>query len=118
EYVLKDISFHLKPGETMAVVGATGSGKTTMISILNRLYEIQKGRILIDQIEQQEYRLDVLRRHIGVVLQDVFLFSGSILDNITLRNPKIGREKVIETAKMIELHDFIMRLPGNYDFNV
>ncbi len=118
EYVLKDISFHLKPGETMAVVGATGSGKTTMISILNRLYEIQKGRILIDQIEQQEYRLDVLRRHIGVVLQDVFLFSGSILDNITLRNPKIGREKVIETAKMIELHDFIMQLPGNYDFNV
>lgn len=118
DYVLKDISFHLGPGETMAVVGATGSGKTTMISILNRLYEIKKGRILIDQVEQQEYRLDVLRRHIGVVLQDVFLFSGSILDNITLRNPKISREKVIETAKMIELHDFIMQLPGNYDFNV
>lgn len=118
QYVLRDISFHLKPGETMAVVGATGSGKTTMISILNRLYEINKGRILIDKVEQREYSLDALRSHIGVVLQDVFLFSGSILDNITLRNPNVSREKVIETAKMIELHDFIMQLPGDYDFNV
>src|SRR5699024_3349956 len=118
EYVLKDISFHLKPGETMAIVGATGSGKTTMISILNRLYEIQKGQILIDGIDQKDYTLDAVRRHMGVVLQDVFLFSGSILENITRRNPDISRARVIETTKMIGMHDFIMQLPGNYDFNV
>ena len=118
QYVLKDISFQLKAGETLAIVGATGSGKTTMISILNRLYQINKGRILIDGVEQQAYSLAALRRHIGVVLQDVFLFSGSIMDNITMRNPAISREQVIEAARMIELHDFIMQLPGNYDFNV
>ncbi|HLR37226.1 MAG TPA: ABC transporter ATP-binding protein [Chitinophagaceae bacterium] len=118
EYVLKDISFHLKPGETMAIVGATGSGKTTMISILNRLYEIQKGQILIDGMEQRDYTLDSLRSHMGVVLQDVFLFSGSVLENITLRNPNISKARVIETTKMIGMHDFIMQLPGNYDFNV
>ncbi len=118
QYVLKDISFHLKPGETMAVVGATGSGKTTTISILNRLYEINKGRILIDDVPIQDYKLSALRNHIGVVLQDVFLFSGSILDNITLRDPNISKEQVVEAAKMIDLHDFIMQLPGKYDFNV
>ncbi len=118
QYVLKNLSFHLKPGETMAVVGATGSGKTTTISILNRLYEINKGRILIDGVNIQDYRLESLRGHIGVVLQDVFLFSGSILENITLRNPDISKDQVIAAAKMIDLHDFIMQLPGNYDFNV
>lgn len=117
-YVLKNISFKINPGETVAIVGHTGSGKTTIISLLNRLYHIQKGSILIDGANIEDYELDFLRKHIGVVLQDVFLFSGSVLDNITLRNTEISREKVIEAAKLIEMHDFIMRLPGGYDYNV
>lgn len=117
-YVLKDVSFLMNPGETMAIVGHTGSGKTTIISLLNRLYHIQKGVIRIDDINIEQYDLDTLRRNIGVVLQDVFLFSGSVMDNITLRNPEITREKVIEAAKLIDMHDFIMRLPGGYDYNV
>lgn len=117
-YVLKNISFKINPGETVAIVGHTGSGKTTIISLLNRLYHIQKGTILIDGANIEDYDLDFLRKHIGVVLQDVFLFSGSVLDNITLRNTEISREKVIEAAKLIEMHDFIMRLPGGYDYNV
>lgn len=117
-FVLKNISFKINPGETVAIVGHTGSGKTTIISLLNRLYHIQKGSILIDGVNIEDYDLDFLRKHIGVVLQDVFLFSGSVLDNITLRNTEISREKVIEAAKLIEMHDFIMRLPGGYDYNV
>lgn len=117
-YVLKDISFKVNPGETIAIVGHTGSGKTTIISLLNRLYHIQKGMISIDDVNIDDYTLDALRKNIGVVLQDVFLFSGSVIDNITLRNPNISREKVIEAAKLIDMHDFIMRLPGNYDYNV
>lgn len=117
-YVLKNISFKINPGETVAIVGHTGSGKTTIISLLNRLYHIQKGAILVDDVNIKEYDLDFLRKHIGVVLQDVFLFSGSVLDNITLRNTDISRDKVIEAAKLIEMHDFIMRLPGGYDYNV
>ncbi|MBI1343193.1 MAG: ATP-binding cassette domain-containing protein [Terrimonas sp.] len=116
--VLKDLSFAVQPGETVAIVGHTGSGKTTIISLLNRMYHIQQGKIRIDDVDINEYRLDRLRQHIGVVLQDVFLFSGSILDNITLRNPSIDREKVIEAAKLIDMHDFIMQLPGGYDYNV
>lgn len=116
--VLKDLSFVVKPGETVAIVGHTGSGKTTIISLLNRLYHIQRGAIKIDDINIDEYQLDALRKNIGVVLQDVFLFSGSVMDNITLRNPDIPREKVIEAAKLIDMHDFIMRLPGGYDYNV
>src|SRR3954462_7969415 len=107
-----------EPGETIALVGHTGSGKTSIISLLNRLYHIQKGEIRIDDVKVEDYNLEKLRSHIGVVLQDVFLFSGSILDNITLRNPSIQREQVIEAAKMIGVHDFIMSLPGNYDYNV
>ncbi|MCG2614518.1 ABC transporter ATP-binding protein/permease [Terrimonas sp. NA20] len=118
KYVLKDISFDIKPGETVAIVGHTGSGKTTIISLLNRLYQVQKGEILIDGRRIDSYEPDFLRRHIGVVLQDVFLFSGSVLDNITLRNEDIPREKVEEAAKLIDMHDFIMRLPGGYDYNV
>jgi ATP-binding cassette subfamily B protein len=118
DYVLKNISFVAKPGETIAIVGHTGSGKSTIISLLNRLYHIQKGAIKIDEVNIEDYELDSLRRNVGVVLQDVFLFSGSILDNITLRNPGITREKVIEAAKLIDMHDFIMRLPGGYDYNV
>ncbi len=116
--VLKDISFHIEPGETVAIVGHTGSGKTTIISLLNRLYQINKGTILIDGENINNYSLHDLRSNIGVVLQDVFLFSGSVSDNITLRNPAISRGQVIEAAKMIGVHDFIMRLPGGYDYNV
>ncbi len=117
-YVLKDMSFEAKPGETIAIVGSTGSGKTTIISLLNRLYHIQKGQIKVDGVNIEDYKLDALRKNIGVVLQDVFLFSGSVMDNITLRNPSIPREKVIAAAKMIDMHDFILRLPGGYDYNV
>ncbi len=117
-YVLSDVSFNIKPGETLAIVGHTGSGKTTIISLLNRLYHIQKGQILIDGTSIEDYTIAALRRQIGVVLQDVFLFSGSILDNVTLRNPDINKEQVIEAAKLIGVHDFIMQLPGGYDYNV
>ncbi len=117
-YVLKDISFEVKPGDTVAIVGHTGSGKTSIISLMNRMYHIQHGAIKIDDVKIEEYKLDALRKNIGVVLQDVFLFSGSVLDNITLRNPAISREQVVEAAKMIDMHDFIMQLPGNYDYNV
>jgi len=118
QYVLKDVSFRVDPGETVAIVGHTGSGKTTIISLLNRLYQIQKGIIAVDDVRIEDFNLETLRKAIGVVLQDVFLFSGSVFDNITLRNPDIPKEKVIEAAKMIDVHDFIMRLPGDYDYNV
>ena len=118
QYVLKDVSFTVNPGETVAIVGHTGSGKTTIISLLNRLYHIREGAIKIDDVNIEDYKLDALRKNIGVVLQDVFLFSGSVMDNITLRNPDISRDKVIEAAKLIDMHDFIMRLPGGYDYNV
>lgn len=118
KYVLSDISFMARPGETIALVGHTGSGKTSIISLLNRLYHIQKGQIRIDDVPIDHYKLDTLRKNIGVVLQDVFLFSGSIMDNITLRNPDISTEQVIAAAKMIDMHDFIMQLPGGYNYNV
>lgn len=117
-YVLKNISFSVEAGETVALVGHTGSGKTSIISLLNKLYHIQKGQILVDQVNINDYDLAALRNGIGVVLQDVFLFSGSILDNITLRNDDIKREQVIEAAKMIGVHDFIMQLPNGYDYHV
>ena len=117
-YVLKNISFLIEPGETLAIVGHTGSGKTSIISILNRLYAIQKGSILMDDSPVETYKLDALRSNIGVVLQDVFLFSGSILDNITLRNKEIPFERVVNAAKLIGMHDFILRLPGGYDYDV
>jgi len=116
--VLKNVSFSVNPGETIAIVGHTGSGKTTIISLLNRLYHIKSGSIKLDDVNIEQYELDTLRRNIGVVLQDVFLFSGSVIDNITLRNPEIPKEKVIEAARLIEMHDFIIRLPGGYDYNV
>lgn len=117
-WVLKNISFAVQPGETVALVGHTGSGKTSIISLLNRLYHIQKGAIKIDDIRIDDYNLDALRSKIGVVLQDVFLFAGTITENVTLRNDAISKERVIEAAKLIGMHEFIMRLPGNYDFNV
>ena len=116
--VLRDINFLVHPGETVAIVGHTGSGKTTIISLLNRLYEINRGTIKIDDVDINDYKLEVLRKNIGVVLQDVFLFSGSVLDNITLRNPEITKERVVEAAKLIGVHDFIMQLPGDYEYNV
>ncbi len=117
-YVLKDINFTINSGETLAIVGNTGSGKTSIISLLNRLYHIQKGSITIDNINIEDYELSFLRSKIAVVLQDVFLFSGSIYDNVTLRNSAIKKEEVIAAAKLIGIHDFIMRLPGGYDYNV
>jgi len=117
-YVLKNINFLIEPGETLAIVGHTGSGKTSIISLLNRLYPISKGEIKIDDHNINDYDIDFLRSRIAVVLQDVFLFSGSVLDNITLRNPEIKREQAIEAAKMIGVHNFIMQLPGGYDYNV
>jgi len=117
-YILKNISFKAEPGETIAIVGHTGSGKTSIISLMNRMYHIQKGSIRIDDIPVEEYKLEALRRDIGVVLQDVFLFSGSVMENITLRNTRISKEQVIEAAKLIDVHDFIMQLPGGYDYNV
>ena len=117
-YVLKNISFLIEPGETLAIVGHTGSGKTSIISILNRLYPIQKGHIQIDGRNIESYKLNVLRANIGVVLQDVFLFSGSILDNITMRNRDISFDRVVNAARLIGMHEFILRLPGGYDYDV
>ncbi len=117
-YVLRDINFSIKQGETLAIVGHTGSGKTSIISLINRLYHIQKGKIAIDGINIEEYELDHLRSKIGIVLQDVFLFSGSVMDNVTLRNEDIKKEEVVKAAKLIGLHDFIEQLPGAYDYNV
>jgi len=116
--VLKGISFHVPAGKTMAIVGHTGAGKTSIISIINRLYEIQQGKILIDNTAIHQYDIYSLRSKIGIVLQDVFLFSGTILENITLRNEKIDRERVMKVCKSIGIHDFIMQLPGDYHFNV
>jgi len=118
DYVLKDISFNINNGETLAIVGSTGSGKSTTINILNRFYEINKGQITIDGTPIQDYELSALRKRIAIVLQDVFLFSGSVLENITLRDESITREQVIASAKMIGAHDFIQKLPGAYDYEV
>lgn len=116
--VLHGINFEVKAGETVALVGHTGSGKTSIISLLNRLYQIQEGEIAIDGVDINSWDTDCLRSGIGVVLQDVFLFSGTIMDNITLRNPAISIQQVEEAAKMIGVHDFIMQLPGGYQYNV
>jgi ATP-binding cassette subfamily B multidrug efflux pump len=116
--ILKDLSFHVKSGEKLALVGSTGSGKTTIINIIGRFYDIQSGSILIDQRDVRDYELHALRSRIAIVLQDVFLFSGSVLENITLRDSSISREKVAEVAKMIGAHPFIERLPGGYDYEV
>lgn len=116
--VLRDVSFHVPPGRTLAIVGNTGSGKSTIVNLIGRMYEADSGRILFDGHDIRDYRLDELRRQVGVVLQDVFLFSGSLVDNVTLRNPAITRAQVEEAARMIGMHEFIMRLPGGYDFPV
>lgn len=118
DHVLKDLSFTVEPGETLAIVGSTGSGKTTIISLLNKFYDIEKGAILIDGIDIKDFELSSLRRRIAVVLQDVFLFSGSVHENITMRDTEITREEVINAAKWIGADGFIEKLPGKYDFPV
>ncbi len=118
EYVLNKINFKVNAGETLAIVGSTGSGKSTIINILNRFYELNSGQILIDGTDIRSYELKALRKRIAVVLQDVFLFSGSVIDNITLRDASISKETVIEAAKMIGAHEFIMKLPGGYEYEV
>jgi ATP-binding cassette subfamily B protein len=118
DYVLKNISFSIEPGQTLAIVGHTGSGKTSIISLMNRLYHINKGTIKIDNTNIESYDIEFLRSKIAVVLQDVFLFGGSIYDNVTLRNSSISKSRVEEAAKMIGVHEFIMKLPGGYDYNV
>ena len=118
EEVLHGISFDVKAGETVAIVGATGAGKSTIINLLNRFYEIQDGSICIDNIDIREYTLPSLRSHIAVVLQDVFLFADTIYHNITLKNPDRTEDHVIEAAKEIGIHEFIMSLPGGYHYNV
>ncbi len=118
DYVLKDLSFSVNAGDTLAIVGSTGSGKSTIINILNRFYELNAGKITIDGIDIKDYELLALRQRTAVVLQDVFLFSGSVFDNITLRDNTISREQVLDAAKMIGAHEFIMKLPDGYDYEV
>ncbi len=118
EEVIKGIDLEVKAGQTIAIVGSTGAGKSTIINLLNRFYEINSGTICIDHHNIENYTLDSLRKQIAVVLQDVFLFADTIYNNITLNNPTISREEVLAAAKKIGVHDFIMSLPDNYDFDV
>jgi ATP-binding cassette subfamily B protein len=117
-WVLKDISFHLKPGETLALVGATGAGKSSTINILNRFYEVNKGSVLVDGIDIREYELNFLRSNIATVLQDVFLFSDSIANNINLNNQEISRDALTKAAQDVGALAFINRLPGGFDYDV
>lgn len=118
EEVLKGISLEVKSGETIAIVGATGAGKSTIINLLNRFYEINSGEIYIDNQNINQFTLESLRKQIAIVLQDVFLFADTIFNNITLNNPDISRETVLNASKKIGVHEFIMSLPNGYDYNV
>ncbi len=118
QWVLKDISLEIKAKSTVAFVGATGAGKSSMMNLLGRFYEYQKGTIYLGDIPIHEIQLDDLRKNIAIVLQDVFLFSGTILYNITLGDESITKEQVIEAAKVVGAHDFIMKLPGDYNYEV
>ena len=118
EYVLKNINFKVEEGKTIAFVGATGAGKSSIINLLTRFYDVNKGNILVDGVEVHDYELNALRKHIGVVLQDVFLFSDTIENNIRLGDFTITHEKIVEAAKLVGVHDFIERLPGGYTYNV
>jgi len=117
-WVLKDINFSIKPGEKLALVGATGAGKSSTINILNRFYEIGKGEVTVDGHNIQEYDVNYLRAQIATVIQDVFLFTDTIANNISLNNETITREQIIAAAKDVGAHEFIERLPGGYDYNV
>ncbi len=118
DHVLKDISFHVNAGETVAFVGATGSGKTSIINLLGRFYEFNKGSITIDDVDIRQFKQEALRQRMAVVMQDVFLFSDTIHNNITLGNPAISRETVVQAAKDFGIHEFISKLPDGYDYNV
>jgi ATP-binding cassette subfamily B protein len=118
QYVLKDIDLEVQSGENLALVGETGAGKTSIINLLGRFYEFQEGRILIDGTEIRDLDLHALRQNIGIVPQDVFLFSDTIMNNITLYDPSISKEEVVEAAKAVGAHSFIERLPGTYDYDV
>lgn len=118
DYVLKDISLEIKPGETIALVGATGAGKSSIINLLNRFYEINRGEIKVDGVDIKEYKLSALRKNIGVVLQDVFLFSDTIRNNITLGNTEVTDEMILHAADQVGARKFIDRLPGGLDYNV
>lgn len=115
-FVIKDLSFKINPGETLAIVGSTGSGKSTIINILNRFYDIQKGNIFVDGTDIRDYELSALRKNIAIVLQDVFLFEGTVMENICLRDQNIDPEKVLRASKDIGAHDFLEKLPGGYNF--
>jgi ATP-binding cassette subfamily B protein len=118
DYVLKDINLQIKPGETIALVGATGAGKSSIINLLNRFYEINRGSIRIDGVDISRYELANLRKNIGVVLQDVFLFSDTIRNNITLGNHDVTDEMILHAADMVGARKFIERLPGGLNYNV
>ena len=118
DYVLKNISFNIKPGQSLALVGATGAGKSSIINVLTRFYEYQKGSVKVDGVEIEKYQLEFLRKVSAVVLQDVFLFNDSILNNITLNNKGVSLDKVKEAAQLIGAHQFISELPGGYDYIV
>ncbi len=118
DYVLKGIDLEVKPGRSLALVGATGAGKSSVIQLLSRFYDLQKGQILLDGHDIREYELSFLRRHIGMVLQDVFLYSSTISDNISLGNPEITEDRIREAAELVGAHRFIEKLPGAYQYNV
>ena len=118
EEVIHGVDLEIQPGEKVAIVGATGAGKSTLINLLSRFYEFDSGEICLDGRSIRDYQLQNLRQHIGIVLQDVFLFADTIFNNITLNNPKIGMEQVVAAAKQIGVHDFITSLPGGYEYNV
>ncbi len=118
EYILKDVTFSVKEGQTIAFVGATGAGKSSIINLLNRFYSIQKGEITIDGVNLIDYDLNYLRASIAMVLQDVFLFSDTIRNNITLNNPDILDSRIIEAAELVGAKKFIENLPGGFDYNV
>lgn len=118
EWVLRDLNFSVEAGQTLALVGATGAGKSSIVNLLSRLYEFQKGQILLDGKDIRSIRLSSLRKKIGTVLQDVFLFSDTIANNISLKDESISREQIISAAKSVGAHKFIERLPDGYDFNV